>query len=294
VPAQGVETDYRRLGLIAGGGGLPVRIAMAEREAGREPFVMRVTPDTDELQAFPNGQAGLAEIGGIMKTLKREGCDAVCFAGQVKRPNFAALRPDWRGAALLPKVVAAARKGDGAIIDVIVSAFEKEGFKVVGAEAAAEELLAEAGALGKVAPGTDHRADIVKGAALIEALGPFDAGQGTVIRQGFVLAIEAAEGTDAMLDRCTALPADMKGFEPGQEGRRLGVLIKMPKPGQELRVDLPTIGVPTVERAAKAGLGGIAVAAGQALIVDREGVSAAADRLGIFVYGFTADDLSPQ
>lgn len=292
MPAESLgEGRWRRLGLIAGGGTLPLRIAEAERAAGREPFVMCITDERQGLEAFAHDEAGVAEIGGIMKRLKAESCDAVCFAGQVKRPNFAALKPDWRGAMLLPKVISAARQGDGAIIDVIVGAFEKEGFQVVGAEEAAGGLLMGAGAVGDIAPGPEHFADIAKAAAIVEALGPFDAGQGAVVRSGFVLAIEAAEGTDAMLQRCASLPEQLKGYEPGQEGSRLGVLVKRPKPGQELRVDLPTLGVLTVENAAEAGLAGVAVAAGQSLIVDRDAVRDAADRLGLFVYGYRHEEV---
>lgn len=282
---------WRRLGLVAGGGTLPLRIAEAEEREGRTPFVMRLTGD-EALGRFPHADASVAEIGGIIKRLKAEGCDAVCFAGQVSRPNFARLRPDWRGAALLPKVVAAARKGDGAIIDVIVAAFEQEGFRVVGAEEAAGNLRMSAGLLTKAAPRPEDLEDIAKGAALVAALGPFDVAQGVVVRRGFVLAVEAAEGTDAMLDRCAALPDDLKGFEPGQETTKLGVLVKTPKPGQELRVDLPTIGVRTIEKAAAAGLAGVAVVQDRALIVDRDAVRAAADQAGLFVYGFSPEDVA--
>ncbi|NNU16689.1 UDP-2,3-diacylglucosamine diphosphatase LpxI [Parvularcula sp. ZS-1/3] len=282
-------TGWRRLGIIAGGGTLPLRIAEAEKAKGQEPFVIRLSAD-DALGAFPGADLSIAEFGAILKRLKAEDCDAVCFAGQVQRPNFAKLRPDWRGAKLLPKVVSAARKGDGAILDVIVETFEAEGFRVIGAEEAAGNLKIGAGPLTEQKPSTEDMADISKGVALVEALGPFDVAQGVVVRRGFVLAVEAAEGTDAMLDRCAALPDDLKGFEPGQEGIKIGVLVKTPKPGQELRVDLPTIGVRTVEKAAAAGLAGIAVGAGRALIVDRAAVEDAARNAGIFVYGFTPDE----
>lgn len=290
--SSGALTDrWQRLGLIAGGGTLPLRIAEAEEAAGRPPFVVRIADGEAGLSRFAHRDASVAELGGMLKSLKAEKCDAVCFAGQVHRPNFARLRPDWRGAALLPKVVAAARKGDAAIIDVIVSFFEGEGFKVVGAEEAAGDLKGDAGALTDLQPSPDDWADIRKGAALVAALGPFDVAQGVVVRRGFVLAVEAAEGTDAMLQRVAALPSDLKGYEPGEEGRQVGVLVKTPKPNQELRVDLPTIGARTVENAAAAGLAGIALEAGRALIVDRDAVSEAARRLGLFVYSFEVSEV---
>lgn len=288
MPAE-VGGGWSRLGIIAGGGMLPVRIAEAERDNGREPFVVRLF-DGLGFEGFPSTDHSIAEPGAIMRTLKAEGCDAVCFAGIVKRPNFASLRPDWRGTRLLPRVLKAARQGDGAIIDVIVSAFEAEGFLVVGAEEASGQLRVQRGPLGKYQPTTDDLGDIVKGARLVEALGPFDAGQGAVLRRGFVLGIEAAEGTDAMLERCAMLPPDLKGFEPGEAEHPCGVLVKVPKPDQELRVDLPTIGVRTIENAHAAGLAGVAVREGAALIVDRDDVRTAADSLGLFVYAFTAEE----
>ncbi|MEO1042320.1 MAG: UDP-2,3-diacylglucosamine diphosphatase LpxI [Pseudomonadota bacterium] len=285
------EAGWSRLGVLAGSGSLPLRVAQAEANAGREPFIVRLTDEDSPILKYPNERVQIGELGRVIKRLKSEGCDAVCLAGQLQRPNFASIIPDWRGARVLPKVVAAARKGDGAIIDVMVGVFEDEGFQVVGAEAAAGQLLLGPGSLGQEAPSQDDFADVAKGARLVEALGPFDVGQGAVVRRGFVLAIEAAEGTDAMLRRCAQLPETLKGFEPGQVKKSIGVLVKCPKPGQELRVDLPTIGVETIERAAAAGLAGIAAEAGHALVIDRDDVVTKADALGVFVYGYRAEEL---
>jgi hypothetical protein len=233
-----------------------------------------------ELSAFAGGEAGLAEAGKIIRLFKEANCDAIVMAGVVKRPDFRALKPDWRGAALIPKIAAAAARGDGAILSALVETLEGEGFIVVGADEVLGELLAAPGPLGRLVPDRPHLDDIEKGAALIRALGPFDVGQGAVVAGGHVLAVEAAEGTDAMLDRCAALPPSARG------GERNGVLVKIPKPGQELRVDLPTIGVETVRRAHAAGLSGVAVAAGRAIVMDASETAAAADSLGLFVYGF--------
>ncbi|MBI1366403.1 MAG: DUF1009 domain-containing protein [Alphaproteobacteria bacterium] len=270
---------WRKLGIIAGAGDLPCRLAAA-CAANCDPFfVVRLKGLADAaLGAFPNEECGLAELGLIIRTLKNEACDAVVFAGVVRRPNFASLRPDWRGAALLPKLATAARRGDGAILAALVETFEGEGFIVVGAEEIASALAARAGALGRIVPGEADFADMKKAAMLVAALGPFDVGQGAVVAAGHVLAIEAAEGTDAMLDRCAALRES--------EDARLGVLLKRPKPGQELRIDLPTIGPETVRRAARAGLAGIAVEAGVSLVIDPEATASEADAHDLFVYGF--------
>ncbi|MEO1658314.1 MAG: UDP-2,3-diacylglucosamine diphosphatase LpxI [Pseudomonadota bacterium] len=286
------EGTWSRLGILAGGGTLPLRVAEAEANAGRQPFIVRLTDEEGPITSYPNDQVQIGELGRVIKRLKSEGCDAVCLAGQLKRPNFASIKADWRGAMVLPKVVAAARKGDGAILDVIVDVFEGEGFQVIGAEAASERLLLPAGALGTKTPCRDDFPDMAKGAALVEVLGPFDVGQGAVIRRGFVLAVEAAEGTDAMLRRCADLPENLKGYEPGEEQSLVGVLVKRPKPGQELRVDLPTIGVETIERAHAAGLAGVAAQAEHALVIDRDEVIAKADELGVFVYGYRTEEVT--
>jgi DUF1009 family protein len=255
---------------------------------------VRLSEQTDPFETYSVIRAHVGEVGKTIRRLRDEGCDAVCFAGHFTRPNFSEVKPDWRGATLLPKVLGAARRGDGAIIDVIVRAFEDEGFRVVGAEEAAGSLLVTAGRFGTHAPCAADFDDMRKASAIVEALGTFDIGQGCVVRRGFVLAIEAAEGTDAMLDRCRDLPASLKGFAPGEEGQRQGVLLKRPKPGQELRVDLPTIGLRTVEKASAAGLAGIAIRAKTGLIVDREAVVEAADHLGLFVYGFSDEEVARQ
>ena len=296
MPAQAVSADrprrWDKLAIIAGGGALPERLAEACARDGAPFTVIRLTGHADDaMRRFPGHDCGLAEVGRAVRLLREDGCDALVMAGLVRRPNLAGLTPDWRGAALLPKVVAAARRGDGALLDVLVETFETEGFAVVGADEVAGGLTVEPGPLGAHAPGPRDWSDIAKAARLIAALGPFDAGQGAVVRTGLVLAVEAAEGTDAMLARCAALPSDLDGLEPGEAAGPRGVLVKRPKPGQELRVDLPTIGVRTVDLAREAGLSGIAVEAGASLVLDAEGVRRAADAVGLFVQGFAATDL---
>ncbi len=277
---------WRKLGLIAGGGSLPARI-VAEREALGEPYhLIRIAGSADDhLTSKPGDDCGLGEAGKILRLLREADCDAACFAGVVRRPDFASLKVDWRGAALLPKIVAAAGRGDGAILQVLVETLEAENFLVVGADEAVSGLTAPQGVFGAHAPSADDFADIAKAAALINAIGPFDVGQAAVVDVGHVLAIEAAEGTDLMLARCAGLPgaSDRKGN---------GVLVKRPKPGQELRVDLPVIGPETVRRAHAAGLRGVAVEAGLALVMNRDEAVALADDAGLFLYGFSEADLN--
>jgi DUF1009 family protein len=272
----------RKLGLIAGGGGLPVEIADHCQRSGRPLFVVRLKGFAgSELVPYAGAEIGLAELGKCFKALRRAGCEAVCLAGNVSRPDFAALMPDLRGLAVLPAAIAAARKGDDALLRLMVGEFEKEGFAVEGAHEVMNDLGLPAGLLGRCAPTDDQRADAEHALQVARAIGRLDVGQAAVVCRGLVLAVEAQEGTDAMLARVADLPEHLRG----RPGAGEGVLAKAPKPIQETRVDLPTIGLATVHAAARAGLAGIAGEAGRLLVLDRDAVIALADDLGLFILG---------
>ncbi len=289
--AQGEEDGeaptWRRLGIIAGGGDLPLHIAKACQDAGQDPFVIGLRGWADEaaLAAYDHDWAGVGEIGRVIKALKAHNCDALTFAGIVKRPNFSTLKLDWKGAQLVPKAIAAAARGDDALLRMVIETFEAEGFAVVGAHDAARQLRAPLGPLGALAPNEAHMRDIALAFRVARALGAHDVGQGCVVCDGLVLALEAQEGTDAMLARVPALPDTVRG---SPDARR-GVLVKLVKPGQERRIDLPTIGQSTVEGASRAGLAGIVVEAGAALVLERGAIAAAADAAGLFVIGLDVD-----
>lgn len=272
----------RKLGLIAGGGTLPVELASHCEAAGRAFSVMRLRSFADPaLTRYPGVEVGLGEFGKIFKALRAEGCGVVCFAGNVSRPDFSALMPDARGVKVLPSLIVAARRGDDALLRRVLDEFEKEGFEIEGAHEVMGEMTLPRGRLGKVSPAPEHMADIDKALMVAREIGRLDIGQGAVVCEGLVLAVEAQEGTDAMLRRVAELPEAIRG----RAERRLGVLAKAPKPIQETRVDLPTIGVATIQRAARAGLAGVVGETGRLLVVDREAVIAAADDLGVFVLG---------
>jgi DUF1009 family protein len=276
------------LGIIAGSGRLPLAVAEAARENGRSVFVLALEgmANPDEVSPFPHGWASLGEIGKAIKLLKQAGCSELTMAGKVPRPEFTKLKLDARGALALPRVIAAAMKGDDALHRTMMLIFEKEGMRVIGPAEAARDLLAPLGPIGRLEPTQDDDADILQGIRVALGLGALDVGQAAVVCQGLVLAVEAAEGTDAMLSRVASLPEALRGTA---ENRR-GVLVKAAKPHQERRIDLPAIGVHTVELAAQAGLSGIAVEGGGALIVNRASVADTADRLGVFIYGFAPED----
>jgi len=276
----------RKLGLIAGGGALPLSLAARCAATGRPLFVARLKGMADpDLAPYAGADIGIAEIGKLFSTLRQEGCEAVCFAGVVKRPDFAALKPDLRGLALLPGVVAAARHGDDALLRHLLGLFEREGFAIEGAHEVDQAMTLPLGPLGRYRAGPEHSADLAQAVAAARTLGGFDIGQAVVVAGGLVLAVEAQEGTEAMLRRCAELPAHLRG----SPGARVGVLVKWPKPIQDRRVDLPVFGLDTIERAAAAGLAGIAGEAGGVLLLQRDALIGAADRLGLFIEGMASD-----
>ncbi|WP_288758620.1 UDP-2,3-diacylglucosamine diphosphatase LpxI [uncultured Brevundimonas sp.] len=273
-----------KLGLIAGGGDLPQAVAQRCDAEGRALYVVRLEGFADpHLTRWPGDDFGMAQIGAILKALKRSGCAAVCLAGIVNRPDFKTLKPDLKGASLLPGIVAAATKGDDALLRKILSVFEAEGFAVEGADDILGGETLPAGALGAVTPTAEQMSDLKKALHIAEKSGELDIGQGAVVCDGLVLAVEAQEGTDAMLDRVAALPSDLRG-RPGQARGALG---KAPKPIQDLRVDMPVIGPRTLENAARAGLAGVGGVSGRLILIDRPAVIETADRLGLFVWGET-------
>lgn len=271
-----------RLGLIAGGGALPLAIAARCEAEGRPLFVVRLTGFADpHLARYPGAEMGMAEIGKVLAALKRAGCGSVCFAGTVNRPDFKALKPDLKGATLLPGIIAAATRGDDALLRKILSVFEAEGYAIEGADdILGGETLGE-GALGTKMPTDKQLSDLRKALHVAEKAGELDIGQGAVVCDGLVLAVEAQEGTDAMLMRVAGLPVDLHGTPDAPKG----ALGKAPKPIQDLRVDMPVIGTRTVELAAAAGLAGVGGIAGHLILIDPAAIAATADRLGLFVWG---------
>jgi DUF1009 family protein len=272
----------RKLGLIAGGGSLPASLAQHCRKLGRPLFVIRLAGFAGpELDNFEGVDLLLGQLGAAIEALRKAGCQAVCLAGNVSRPDFRSIRPDLRGLAALPGAINAAREGENGLLAFLLAEFEKEGFVAEGAHEVMTDLVLGPGQLGRHKPTRAQEPDIVRALQVARAVGSLDAGQGAVVCEGVILALEAQEGTDAMLSRVASLPPAIRGAPE----RRRGVLAKACKPRQERRVDLPTLGPETVRRAAAAGLAGIVGEAGLTLLVERDAVRALADELGLFVIG---------
>jgi UDP-2,3-diacylglucosamine hydrolase len=274
-----------RLAVIAGGGALPGLVIQACREAGRPFFVVALEGQADPagFDGVPHAWCRLGAAAKGEKILREFDPEEVVFVGKVRRPSLKELRPDWRALKVIVKATVRAL-GDDGLLRAIIKEFESEGVKVVGPHELVKGLLAVHGSYGRIKPDRQARIDITRGLAAAKAIGALDIGQAAVVQQGIVLGIEAIEGTDALVARAGAL--QRKG--PG------GVLVKAPKPRQERRIDLPGVGVETVEAVAKAGLRGIAVEAGGALIIDRTKVAARADALGVFVVAMLPAGETPK
>lgn len=277
------SANSRKLGIAAGSGPLPVAIARAAKADGRDVFIIGIEGAAGkDIEAFPHAWVRIGALGEFLRLLKRAGCEDIVLIGGIKRPDLSKLGLDMTAVKLLPRLASWMKEGDDGLLRGLADFLEKDhGFRLVGAHEIAASLLAPEGLLTRTNPSSQDEADIDAAARAALAIGALDIGQGAVACRGIVLALEAAEGTDEMLKRVATLPDGLRG----NEAKREGVLVKLSKPGQERRLDLPTIGVETVERAAVAGLAGIAVEAGGALIADAEAVSRSANEKGLFVIG---------
>jgi len=275
------------VGIVAGAGTLPAEVAAAVRAAGRRAVVIGIRGEADPaLDTLGAEWVEWGQVGRLFDLLAREGCREIVLVGGIsKRPDFRSIIGDFGTLKRLPRILATLAGGDDSVLRKVLRIFEAEGITIVGAHEVAPGLVAGEGPLGRHRPSADSLDDIARGAGVIRALAPFDVGQAAIVVSGRIVAIEAAEGTDALIERCTALKAARRVSKGGR-----GVLVKRSKPGQDLRVDLPTIGPETIRRAAEAGLDGIAVEAGRVLIAERPAAIARADAAGLFVFGVRLDD----
>jgi DUF1009 family protein len=265
------------LGIIAGGGPLPGQVAEAALAAGRKVFITALEGFAEPAVVAPYEHQffRLGAAGAIRAALKARGCQDIVMIGPVKRPSLLALRPDAEGAKLVAKIGRAAFAGDDGLLAAIIRTLGDDGFRVLGAHDIMADVLGPAGLLTQTAPDAAAMADVQRGLAVLAMLGAADIGQACVVQQGIVLAVEAVEGTDAMLGRVAALARPGPG----------GVLVKCAKPGQDRRADLPALGVATVRNAAAAGLRGIAFEAGGTILADKSAMVAAADGAKLFLTG---------
>jgi UDP-2,3-diacylglucosamine hydrolase len=277
-----------RIGILAGGGRLPLMIAESVTARGGTVHIVAIEGEADPgVARFPHTWVNWGQIGRMVATLRSEGARQLVIAGAVTRPDLWRIRPDVGFFRSLPQILRLLAGGDDSVLTRVVRFFEGNGLVVLGVHDVAPDLLAGTGRQGSIGLTEADCADAEVGFAVRHALAPVDAGQAVVVAHGKVLAIEGAEGTDAMLQRVAALPSRAPA------GSRAGVLAKGPKPGQELRVDMPAIGPRTIEQAAAAALAGVVVEAGAVLVLDRAQVIRIADARNCAIHGLADWTLRP-
>jgi DUF1009 family protein len=276
------------LAIVCGAGNMPYRVADAVIGRGRRVVLLALVGWADPLQVerYQHHWARLGQLGRMSRIARQEGCRDVVFIGALTRPAITQLRFDLATLMVLPRIIKAFAGGDNHLLTRVCRLVEDRGFRLVGAHEVAPEILVPAGQLGRHAPTERDRADIAVGQELLAATGAFDIGQAVVVAGNRVIAVEAAEGTDRMLARIAQLRREGALKLP----LKSGVLVKSPKPSQDRRFDLPSVGVRTIEAAEAASLAGIAVEARGAVTADLSEMVRQADAAGLFVVGVPADE----
>lgn len=260
-----------RLAILACGGALPVRLAEAHPEA----MVITLRGIGSELSDRSEAHE-LEKIGAVFAAMKAAGVDRMVFAGSLTRPPIDPSRFDGMMVRIAPRLMAAIPQGDDALLRTVMKIFEEQGFAVLGAHELLPELVAEAGFSHGPAPDDRALRDAARASEILTTLGPLDLGQGCVVAGGQCLGIETIQGTDALLRFVAATdPALRRGGE--------GVFVKAPKPGQDLRIDMPVIGPGTIDRLVEAGLAGIVIAPKKVMILDRNDTLRRATEAGVFL-----------
>jgi hypothetical protein len=273
------------IGLVAGGGAMPFAVADSLVARGITPvlFALRGACDPVAVERFRHHWISVGQLGRATKLFRREKCRDLVFIGSLVRPALSEIRLDWGTLRVLGRVLRAFRGGDDHLLSGIGGILEQDGFRMVGIRDVAPDLLMPEGCLTRASPGANDAADIARGRDVLLALSSYDIGQAVIVIDGHVVAVEDIEGTDGLLKRVARLRSEgrIRAKAPS------GVLVKAPKRGQDLRFDLPAVGVRTVEGAAAAGLAGIAISAGNAIVAEPQAMISAADVAGIFVTGLS-------
>lgn len=274
------------VGLIAAGGVMPFAVADSLIARGVTPvlFALKGACDPVAVERFRHHWISVGQIGRAMKLFRSENCRDLVFIGTLVRPALSEIRLDWGTLRVVGPVLAAFRGGDDHLLSGIGRIFEKDGFRMVGIRDVAPDVLMPTGCLTRALPDDIAAADIAKGRDVLRALSPFDIGQAAIVIDGHVVAVEDIEGTDGLLARVARLRGEGRIRAKAPQG----VLVKAPKSSQDLRFDLPTVGPRTVEGAVKAGLAGIAIVAGNTIVVEPQAMIEAADAAGLFLSGLPA------
>ena len=267
-----------KLAVIAGGGDLPRKLIKSCREDNIELFIIAFEGNTD-IETVEGTDHIWTDLGAAKKNinaLKKRDIKHLVFCGSIKRPSFKGMKPDWKAARFLTKVGLKAL-GDDGLLTAVRKELEKEGFVFHGVHEFMNDVLTPKGVLTDTAPKESYLEDIKTGFRISQEIGRLDIGQSVVVQDGIILGVEAIEGTDALIGRAGGLAREGAKNKP--------VLIKTCKPQQDKSMDLPTIGVKTVQKAAEQGFAGIAVHAGMSLMVHKDAVIREANQSGLFIIG---------
>lgn len=281
MPSLTDRNEAGGLAIMAGAGDLPRLLAEKCRDTGQNYLVVQFPGvPLDWAEGHPVEVVRFEKFGHIFKTLRAHGCTRVVFAGAMARPKLNPTRFDRKFLSVAPTLLSALKGGDDATLRAISKIFEDEGFTVIAAHSVLDSLIVEAGVLTKARPSEEDKSDAARAQVIVDALGAVDVGQGAVVAQGICLAVESIQGTDRML-QFVADTGD--GFRPDPKGGK-GILYKGVKPDQDRRMDVPTVGPDTVNMAAKAGLAGIVMEAGEIQVLDLPQTIARADVQGLFLW----------
>lgn len=280
-----LASDLAPLGIIAGAGTLPFEVAEAVRTTGRSVYILGIEGFvSDAIRAWPHGMFRLGTIAAPIRLLREATCTDLVLTGRVERPNLTNLRIDGKAITTLPKILAVMKRGgDDTMLSGLIGLIEDEGFRVVGIPEIAPALVAGTARIGTREPSKADLADMEIGFQALKHMGSLDIGQAVVVIDQRIVAVEAAEGTDAMVRRVVELRK--AGRVRGKTGT--GVLVKAPKPGQDLRIDMPVIGPETARAVSDARLAGIGIEAGGVLIAGREALEKEISDSGLFLVGRT-------
>lgn len=246
-----------KLAIIAGQGHIPVDIGHAAIAHGYDVVIMPLEHQADaDFSDFETVPIGLANIGRTRKLMLEHKCDAMIMVGKVRRPPIGDLRPDMDGVKLLGKMLL---RGDDQSLRLVAEYFAETGIKVMAASDIMPDRQIREGIIAGARLGKQHQVDLDLGCAVLDSIGSHDIGQGVVVQDGRIIAIEAAEGTDAMLTRSSDLL---------DKTASSAVFLKTPKSGQDMRLDIPFIGLETVKAAGDANIGVIAIESGGVMLAD--------------------------
>ncbi len=268
-----------KIAVIAGGGALPSLIINQLQESRKDFLVLAIEDNADRMTLSNTHHywVNINNPASIIKLLKEQNIQNLVFAGSIKRPPLLSIKLNSTIMIFLAKLgISKLRGGTDYLHRIITQFVEAQGFKVIAPEVVAAGLVTPVGVLGKFKPLQSDIRDIEIGKQVLQKLGCMDIGQSVIVENKCVLGIEAAEGTDQLIQRCKALKFEEK---------RLGVLVKMSKVMQERKIDLPTIGTTTIDKVAEAGFRGIALEASSSLIIDIKQVINRANEHRIFLLG---------